>query len=402
MNGVSGKIYWIANNQAAGIVRLESADLDGGNQRVLHTGQNISLYNLVVDGVSGKIYWISDDNTGTDRIQCADLDGGNLQTLLTRQGFSVDNLSVNGVSNKIYWIAYDRVTRMMRLESADLDGGNLQTLLTSQGFSMDSLTVDGMSGKIYWIANNQAAGIVRLESVDLDGGNPQTIISSTNSISTFAVASSLIDMPPGNVDVNEDGNINVYDLLIVMITLGKKADLGPRADVNKDGKVTVADLVLVIENLDDPFNAAAPALGDITNTLSVTRLEALLKDLRTESDGSLEYQCAIAFLEKLLTMARPEKTLLLANYPNPFNPETWIPYQLSKAADITLTIYDIQGHVVRALDLGHQASGMYHSRSHAAYWDGRNAQGEPVASGLYFYTLTVGDFSATRKMLIRK
>ena len=98
----------------------------------------------------------------------------------------------------------------------------------------------------------------------------------------------------------------------------------------------------------------------------------------------------------------PETTTLLANYPNPFNPETWIPYQLAEAADVTVTIYDIHGRVVRGLDLGHQHAGMYHGRSRAAYWDGRNAQGEPVASGLYFYTLTAGEFTATRKMLIRK
>lgn len=98
----------------------------------------------------------------------------------------------------------------------------------------------------------------------------------------------------------------------------------------------------------------------------------------------------------------PEVTSLLPNYPNPFNPETWLPYQLSEPADVTLTIYDIQGRVVRALDLGHQRAGMYHSRSRAAHWDGRNAVGEPVASGLYFYTLKAGDFAATRKMLIRK
>ena len=95
-------------------------------------------------------------------------------------------------------------------------------------------------------------------------------------------------------------------------------------------------------------------------------------------------------------------TSLLPNYPNPFNPETWIPYQLAKSADVTLTIYDIQGRVVRDLDLGHQRAGMYQSRARAAHWDGRNAHGEPVASGVYFYTLKAGDFTATRKMLIRK
>ncbi|MDE0682307.1 MAG: T9SS type A sorting domain-containing protein, partial [Candidatus Poribacteria bacterium] len=98
----------------------------------------------------------------------------------------------------------------------------------------------------------------------------------------------------------------------------------------------------------------------------------------------------------------PTETALLVNYPNPFNPETWIPYQLAKPADVKLTIYDIEGRVVRDLDLGHQAVGIYENRSRAAYWDGKNAVGEPVASGVYFYTLTAGDFTATRKPLIRK
>ena len=102
------------------------------------------------------------------------------------------------------------------------------------------------------------------------------------------------------------------------------------------------------------------------------------------------------------TQQVPETTALLPNYPNPFNPETWIPYQLSEPTDVTLTIYDIHGRIVRALDFGHQRAGMYHTRSRAAYWDGRNAVGEPVASGVYFYTLKAGEFSATRKMLIRK
>ena len=98
----------------------------------------------------------------------------------------------------------------------------------------------------------------------------------------------------------------------------------------------------------------------------------------------------------------PEKTDLLTNYPNPFNPETWIPYQLAKPAEVTLTIYDVRGLVVRELKLGYQAAGFYQSRSEAIYWDGRNAFGEKVASGLYFYTLKAGDFTATRKLLIRK
>ena len=101
-------------------------------------------------------------------------------------------------------------------------------------------------------------------------------------------------------------------------------------------------------------------------------------------------------------MEIPTETTLLPNYPNPFNPETWIPYQLSSPSDVTVRIYAINGNLVRRLALGHQAAGMYHGRSRAAYWDGTNELGEAVASGVYFYTLTAGDFTATRKMLIRK
>ena len=126
-------------------------------------------------------------------------------------------------------------------------------------------------------------------------------------------------------------------------------------------------------------------------------------------------QRGIHFLEQLLAALIPKETALLPNYPNPFNPETWIPYQLAKPADVTLTIYTVNGQVVRQLSLGHQLAGIYQSKNRAAYWDGRNAVGESVASGLYFYTLTVrfpnsigtdgtraGEFAATRKMLIRK
>ena len=92
----------------------------------------------------------------------------------------------------------------------------------------------------------------------------------------------------------------------------------------------------------------------------------------------------------------------MANYPNPLNPETWIPYQLAESAEVSIAIYAMDGKLVRRLDLGHRFVGIYESRSRAAYWDGRNAVGEPVASGIYFYTLTADDFTATRKLLIKK
>ena len=95
-------------------------------------------------------------------------------------------------------------------------------------------------------------------------------------------------------------------------------------------------------------------------------------------------------------------TELLPNYPNPFNPETWIPYRLAEDAEVTLTIYDAKGQVVRTFALGHQSAGAYETRDKAVYWNGRNGFGEPVASGIYFYTLSTGDYSSTRKASILK
>ena len=98
----------------------------------------------------------------------------------------------------------------------------------------------------------------------------------------------------------------------------------------------------------------------------------------------------------------PEKPMLLQNYPNPFNPETWIPYQLSTDSEVVVSIYNTNGDRVRQLDLGYQYVGTYITRGRAVYWDGEDMYGEPVASGLYFYQIRAGMFSASRKMIILK
>ena len=151
----------------------------------------------------------------------------------------------------------------------------------------------------------------------------------------------------------------------------------------------------------DTSNAPS-VVGMKFTAAQIDRLQARVALLAATNDRSPAAMQTLAYLRSLIVVARPEQTQLLANYPNPFNPETWIPYRLAAAAHVTLTIYDLNGQVVRQLALGHQAVGIYQSRSRAAYWDGRNAFGEPVASGVYFYTLTAGDFTATRRMLILK
>ena len=236
-------------------------------------------------------------------------------------------------------------------------------------------------------------------------------------------------------DVNGDGVVNIQDLVLVAGQFGKTGE--HVADVNGDGVVNIQDLVLVAGAFGE--GAAAPSVRAVSRArLTVSDVEGWLIEARAVSSvgqdrliltpfsrqthllsgsgsgdpelqigrasrpGGLSYRRGIAVLERLLASLMPKETVLLANYPNPFNPETWIPYQLSEPAEVTVTIYAANGAVVRRLDLGHRRAGRYDRRHRAAYWDGRNAAGEPVASGVYFYTLSAGEFSATRKMVIRK
>ena len=199
-------------------------------------------------------------------------------------------------------------------------------------------------------------------------------------------------------DVNRDGIVSILDLILVAQQLGRRVPAGSPVDINGDGVVSILDLIRVAQGI--AGSPAAPAVG--AKSVDAAMIEAWIAQARLEDDRSIAFKQGIENLQKLLASLIPEETALLRNYPNPFNPETWIPYQLAESAEVTLTIYDINGQLVRRLAVGHQAAGMYQSRSRAVYWDGRNQLGESVASGLYFYTLTAGEFSATRKMLILK
>ena len=201
-------------------------------------------------------------------------------------------------------------------------------------------------------------------------------------------------------DINGDGTVNIQDLVLVSSNFGQTGQNS--ADVNDDGIVNISDLVLVAGAFGEGA-AAAPTLhlSDIEG-LTAAEVQDLLTQARQMALTGPAYLRGIAVLEQLLTLLLPKETALLPNYPNPFNPETWIPYQVAEPAEVTLHIYSVNGALVRTLTLGYQPVGIYKTRSHAAYWDGRNEQDECVASGVYFYTLSAGNFTATRKMLIQK
>ena len=201
-------------------------------------------------------------------------------------------------------------------------------------------------------------------------------------------------------DVNGDGKVSILDMIQVVRSFGLLKPGGSTADVNGDEVVDIDDLIFVAQHIGDLTDSDASA------AFSPAMIQGWISLAWERYDGSIEFQKGITNLENILISLKSKKTakktVLFANYPNPFNPETWIPYQLAAPTKVVLTIHSATGSVVRTLALGYQAAGVYKTRNRAAHWDGKNETGESVASGIYFYTLTAGDFTATRKMLILK
>ena len=203
-------------------------------------------------------------------------------------------------------------------------------------------------------------------------------------------------------DVNQDGKVDIFDLVLVAAHFGER--VRNRADINEDGKVNLLDFIMFAV----AFGQAAPSIHpEAVETLVAADVQQWLEDVKALEVEDPRLKRGIAVLEELLTEfeARspvPSETALLPNYPNPFNPETWIPYQLGRPSEVVLKIYDTNGQTVRTLAVGYQPPGVYRSRERAAYWDGRNQYGEFVTSGVYFCTMKAGDFTAARRMLISK
>ena len=424
----NGKLY-LSNSWG----KIQRLNVDGSNYQPNFITDLESPGELAVDAAGGKLYW-----TEGGSLRRADLTGGNMQDVVRGLGPSAGiTLGITPAPRAVDATVtappvIDLTAYHEQLTDPDSDGGgkwidlkeqdvSLLSTLKSHGGNTETviIVVNSTETEIayYWVnyegneisygkiapgafANQHTyAGHVWLIK-DASGSSFAVFRAAEKTGRALIVEPSRVLVPPElKADVNADGTVNVLDLVLVAANLGK---IGQNAaDVNGDGLINILDLVFVAGALDN--TAAAPSLhSQALDMLTASDVRQWLSQAQHLYLTDALSQRGILFLEQLLATLIPTETALLANYPNPFNPETWIPYQLSKPADVTLTIYAVNGHVVRRLALGHQAAGIYQTRSRAAYWDGRNAFGEPVASGVYFYVLTAGDFTATRKMLIRK
>ena len=392
VDAAGSKLYW---TNSAG--RIQSANLNGSG--ITNVMQNLdNPMDLALAG--GNVYWTQ----GTGSVRFVNLKGQkvvrNISTGLDTPG----SLVIGG--GKVYWTEKTGESGGT-INSANLNGTGAMELASILAAPI-GIAVDGSRSKLYW---TNARG--RIQSANLDGSKIQNVVDGLgspgelvlgNSIAAPAATPTKTPKPTttaSKYDVNSDGTVDSKDVdaLIIAVAAGVT---DAKYDVNDDGKVDIFDVSAVSANRDAGAASAPTLLGMKLSAVEIDRLQEQIDLLIATNDRSPAAMRTLIYLQQLIVMARPEKTQLLANYPNPFNPETWIPYELATDTHVEITIYNTQGVVIRRLQLGQQSAGYYTGRDRAAYWDGRNALGEQVASGLYFYQFETDTMSSMRKMVILK
>ena len=431
----SGKVYWTEKTGGSSGT-INSANLDGTGATTLASILSVPM-GIAVDATGNNLYWTN----ARGRIQRANLDGSGIQNVVqdlsgptdivvsngfiywTEGGNSIRRVNVSGQKivgdvaanlgtvgglavggGKVYWTEQTGASGGS-VNGANLDGTNLETLATLLSAPM-GISVDTAGSKLYWTnargrvqrANLNGSGITNV----VEGlGSPGEIVISNSISETLAGAPLTPPVSYAPYDVNKDGAVDNTDAGLVIDALGTR---NARYDVNGDGTANFLDVVLVFDNRDDNVAGAPTIVGNLKlSAAKIDVIEEQIDLLIATNDRSPAAMRTLVYLQQLLaTETRPERTQLFANYPNPFNPETWIPYELATDTHVRITIYNTQGVVIRTLQFGHQSAGYYTGRDRAAYWDGRNALGEQVASGLYFYQLETDEMSSMRKMVILK
>ena len=386
----SDKLYW-TNSRG----RIQSANLDGsGITNVIPSGLE-GVMDIAVAG--GTAYWTQGGN-----VRFVNLTGQKQIRDISTGMDTANSLAIGG--GKVYW------TEMTGESAGTVNSANLNgtgaTELASISAVPSGIAVDTARSKLYW-TNSRG----RIQRANLNGsgignvvtglGNPGDMVSSNSITAPAATPPTTTTTASKKYDVNGDGSVDSKDVDAIIVAVAAKIT-DAKYDVTGDGTVDINDVVAVSANQDTGAAAAPALLGTQLSSVQIDRLQEQIDLLIASNDRSPDALRILTYLQQLIVMARPEKTQLLANYPNPFNPETWIPYELATDTDVRITIYNTQGVVVRTLQLGQQSAGYYTDRDRAAYWDGRNALGEQVASGIYFYQFETDALSSMRKMVILK
>jgi hypothetical protein len=177
-------------------------------------------------------------------------------------------------------------------------------------------------------------------------------------------------------------------------------------DCNGDGIVDEKDVLVLALNWGKTTTSYTPPLAPSRNDgYSLPILYEVLRAVEDMPKSDARDKMIKVLRETIIETQRafvPKETVALQNFPNPFNPETWIPFKLAKDTDVSIKIFDSTGRLIRTLDLGRKSAGSYVTKDLAAYWDGKTELGEQVSSGVYFYTVQTDNFSATKKMIILK
>ncbi len=309
---------------------------------------------------------------------------------------------------------------LTRLEpDNDVVAGGATVKIIGENFQAGStVTIDGNTvSNMIFVLPTELTVVVPAGTA----GNADVVVTNPDGKSdTLADGFTYIEVPQFLPhDVNQDGEVNILDIVAVASQFNTVGE-GLPEDVNGDGTVNILDLVAIAHHFGEGAAQGGPSLTSFLTPAKFVegwtprqfaldlqanrRLRAALAELEAQADINPDVRFVANLLHRWLidTGTIPNETRLYPNFPNPFNPETWIPYQLAEAAEVHISIYDAKGQPVRELPIGFRTAGLYTSRSEAVYWNGRNDIGELVTSGVYFYTLRAGDFSNTRKMLILK
>ena len=441
LNVSDNKIYW-TEQTGDGTGRIQRANLNGSNIELVKELTSVPT-GLTIDTLNGKLYLTS----SSGKVQRLNVDGSNFQPNFITDLNSPEDIAVDMAGGKLYWIEQGSI------RCANLNGENIQNVITGLGSPANLLAEVGTSERVVprmskvtgpwlWIIAPTERGQGSVKDIDIDS----LAVTSDGAVTEAKVAAegakagdvvgyytwTLGEIAPtGENNINDTLNkiglvkgqnpANIWDDINItrhssyaLITLvSDKARPRVRMGVGGDDSIKVWLNGKVVHR--NAVNRRAVDFLDYFNVrlqkgnnLVLVKVSQRGKDwsmfVGIDADVKTKLPSGIpaAPLLSASETSFPTETVLLSNYPNPLNPETWIPYQLVKPADVRLHIYSVNGSLVRTLALGHQPAGVYHGKSRAAYRDGRNEQGERVASGVYFYTLSAGEFTATRKMLIRK